>query len=149
MPPGDDSSRLDELHARVEELERRLSALEHLPQRQSPHPESAAAPAFASAGPVEAASGESQQNLFPIVGRAVLGIAGAYLLRAAAEAGILASWLAVTLALAYAAAWLVWAAWPEGQTLLARHSYAITAALILLFSAGSSFLLGERPGAET
>ncbi|MFZ0981112.1 MAG: hypothetical protein WAN23_17045 [Candidatus Acidiferrales bacterium] len=39
--------------------------------------------------------------------------------------------MAVTLALAYAAGWLTWAAWPRTQTQLARASYAITAALIL------------------
>ncbi|HXZ18422.1 MAG TPA: hypothetical protein VEG63_00645, partial [Candidatus Acidoferrales bacterium] len=61
----------------------------------------------------------------------MLGIAGAYVLRAVAETGFLAPWFAVTLALAYAAAWLVWAAWPEGRTRLTRVCYAVTAGLIL------------------
>ena len=131
MPPGDVSSHLEELRARVEELERRLSALEHPRERHSSHGESAAEPAIAHSGSGEAALGQTQPNLFSVFGRAVLGIAGAYLLRAAAESGLLASWLALTLALAYAAAWLVWAGWPGAQTLIARHFYGITAALIL------------------
>ena len=131
MPPGDVSSHLEELSARMEDLERRLSALEQLTREKISFPESPAIPAFLRPNRSEAASGQSPSNVFSDFGRAVLGIAGAYVLRAVAETGFLAPWFAVTLALAYAAAWLVWAAWPEGRTRLTRVCYAVTAGLIL------------------
>ena len=127
----DVSPHVEELSARVEELERRLSALEHHLQVHSPDLEPSAGPAPASLGSGEAPPAQPQPGVFSVFGRAVLGIAGAYLLRAAGESGTFPLWIAVTLALAYAAAWLVWAAWPRAQTQLARFSYALTAALIL------------------
>ncbi|MGA3295714.1 MAG: hypothetical protein ABSE45_17245 [Candidatus Acidiferrales bacterium] len=131
MLPEDVSSHLEQLSARVKELERRISALEHPWQIHSPHLEPPAAPATAGLGSGEALAAQPQPGVFSVFGRAVLGIAGAYLLRAAAESGIFPLWIAVTLALCYAAAWLAWAAWPGPQTRLVRYSYAITAALIL------------------
>ncbi len=131
MPPEDVSFHLKQLSARVTELERRLHDLEHPWQMHSPHPEPPAAPAIANLGPSEAPSAQPQPGVFSVFGRAVLGIGGAYLLRAAAESGTLPPRIAVALALAYATAWLVWATWPRAQTRLARYSYAITAALIL------------------
>jgi hypothetical protein len=131
MPPEDVSSRLEELSARLTELERRVHDLEHPWQMHSPPLEPPAAPTIANLGPSEAPSAQPQPGVFSVFGRAVLGIGGAYLLRAAAESGTLPPRIAVALALAYATAWLVWAAWPRAQTRLARYSYAITAALIL------------------
>lgn len=130
MPPVDASFHLEQLSARVEDLERRLAALENrAAQPADCEPSSSAA----LRGPVaaEAPSTLSQPNLISIAGRAVLGIAGAYLLRAAAESGLVPLWLAAIVALLYAAGWLVWAAWPGAQTQLARTGSAITAALIL------------------
>ncbi len=131
MPPEDVSSLLAELSARVEQLERRLSALENSRQLFSPLSESPAAPATVHLAPGEVPSAQLQSNVFSVFGRAVLGIAGAYLLRAAAESRTLPHGITVALALVYAAGWLVWAAWPRAQSRLARYSYAITSALIL------------------
>jgi hypothetical protein len=131
MPPEDAPSPLEQLSARVKELERRLSALEHPSQIHPPHLDAPAAQATVSLGPGEAPSDRQQPGVFPVFGKAVLGIAGAYLLRAAAESGTFPSWIVVTIALAYAASWLVWAASPRSGSTLARLSYAITAALIL------------------
>ncbi len=131
MPPVDVSSQLEELSARVKELERRLSALEHPGQMQARHLERPAAQATPNLGPSEVPSAQPQPGVLSVFGRAVLGIAGAYLLRAAAESGSFPPWIAVAVALTYSAAWLAWAAWPQVQTQLARLSYAITAALIL------------------
>ena len=131
MPPEDVSTHLEleELNGRMKELERRLSALEHPSQTQPLEPEPPAPPVTAdlSAGLVD----QARPGVLSIFGRAVLGIAGAYVLRAAGESKVCPSWIAVTLALVYAAAWLAWAAWPGAQSQLARYSYAITAALIL------------------
>jgi len=131
MPPGDVSSHLEELFARVEELERRIAALENHQPAHSPNREPSEAVATTHPGQGEALSATPQPSVFSVFGRSVLGIAGAYLLRAVAESGTLPTWISVTLALAYAAGWLVWAAWPGTQAGLARYSYAITAALIL------------------
>jgi hypothetical protein len=136
MPPGEVSSRteLEELTERVKELESRLAALEHPGQTQARHaeapPESSVAN-LANVIPGAALAAQTQANVFSVFGKAVLGIAGAYVLRAIAESAILPSWIAVTVALLYAAAWLVWAAWSPARAPLARNSYAITASLIL------------------
>jgi hypothetical protein len=131
MPPGDVSSHLEELRARVEELERRIAALENHRPAHSPNREPSEALATVNPVPGEALSATPQPSVFSVFGRSVLGIAGAYLLRAAAESGSFPTWVAVTVALAYAVGWLVWAAWPGAHARLARYSYAITAALIL------------------
>ena len=129
MPPRDLSYDVDEFSARLKELERRVSALEHPAERKPAGGE----PYAASAGPApsEIPTDQSKPSVFPVFGKAILGIAGAYLLRAAAETDVFSSSVAVTLALAYAASWLVWAAWPRAQGRLAAYSYALTTALIL------------------
>jgi len=131
MPPGDVTSLLEELSARVEELERRLSALEQSGRAPGVPSEPDTAGVSFHLGTQEAPPAEVQPSVFSIFGKAILGIAGAYLLRAGAEAGTLPSWISVTLGLAYACGWLAWAAWPGTQTRLARYFYAISAALIL------------------
>ncbi|MGC2890839.1 MAG: hypothetical protein WB627_17345 [Candidatus Acidiferrum sp.] len=148
MLPEDLASLLEQLGVRVKELERRVSALEQPQPTRSPQPESHAAPAPADVGPIEIPSTQSQPGVFSVFGRAVLGIAGAYLLRALAESGTFPPWIAVALAVAYADAWLVWAAWPGSQTWLARYSYAVTSALILspmLWEVTVSFRMLEPP----
>ena len=130
MSPEDVLSDLEQLNARVKELERRISDLEHPSQFHSPHLDPSAAQA-AAPGPDEVLTAQSQPGLFSVLGRVVLGIAGAYLLRAAGESGIFPLWIAETLAICYAAAWLVWAAWPGVRSRLVRYSYSIAAALIL------------------
>ena len=130
MPPGEVTSRteLEQLFERVCELERRISALEH-PSEQRASEIQAPATAAVKTGALPAV--QAQPSIFSILGTAVLGIAGAYVLRAAAESGIFPSFIAVTSALIYAAAWFVAAAWPSRHSRLARDTYAITAALIL------------------
>ncbi|MGA8220049.1 MAG: hypothetical protein WB780_00230 [Candidatus Acidiferrales bacterium] len=130
MSPQDVSSDLEQLSARVKELERRISDLEHPSQVNSLHREPPAPP-LTTVVPNEASAAQAQPGVFSVFGRVVLGIGGAYLLRAAAESGTFPVWVGVTLGLCYAAAWLVWAAWPGAQSGLVRYSYAITSALIL------------------
>ena len=132
MPAGDVSCRLEELSARLGELERRIAALEGRQPVPVPEQNPLGPPPRAKIPVEEAASATLQPSVFSIFGRCVLGMAGAYLLRAAAESTVFPTWAALTLALAYAASWLVWAAWPGAQTRFARYSYAITAAMILL-----------------
>ncbi len=114
---------LDQLAHRVEDLERRVHALEH--------PEVTMEQAAAAAGrhAVEHESAmERATGVFPVLGRAMLGIAGAYLLRAPMDSTSLPKLPIAGLALAYALAWLV------GATRTARFAgavYAGTSALIL------------------
>jgi hypothetical protein len=134
MPPGEVSSRneLEQLSERITELERRISVLEHPSELSSPW-------AKAAVPPLEpyptlngsAAELQGQPSILAVLGTAVLGIAGAYVLRAVAESRVLGSWIPVTVALLYAAAWLIWAAQPRVANGIARNCYAITSALIL------------------
>jgi hypothetical protein len=69
--------------------------------------------------------------VFPVVGKAMLGIAGAYLLRAVADSGSLPQLLVVALALAYAGMWLLWAVRISANIPFASTAYAVTSVLIL------------------
>jgi hypothetical protein len=68
---------------------------------------------------------------FPIVGRCLLGLAGAYLLRALTEAGKLAPGTGVAAGILYALLWLVWAARTPGAHRLETALRSLTAALVL------------------
>ena len=61
----------------------------------------------------------------------MLGIAGAYLLRALAESSSLPKVAVAAIAIAYAMAWLVWASRAKAEEWLAGTVYACTSALIL------------------
>ena len=49
-------------------------------------------------------------NLLPVIGRALLGLAGAYLLRALTESGTVPARLGIAIGIVYALGWLGWAA---------------------------------------
>ena len=130
---------LARLDARLENLERRVSAFDHLsssPSHSAPSLPVAArvtatgVPAAGIATTEEFAPAQTE-GVFPVVGKAMLGIAGAYVLRAVAESGSFPKLAVVVLALAYAGAWLVWAARVPRAAQLARIAYAVTSALIL------------------
>jgi hypothetical protein len=121
---------LARLNARLDNLERRVSALDHLPQPATAFPVQTAVPA--SGVPVADELAPAQAGgAFSVVGKAMLGIAGAYVLRAVAESGSFPKLAVVVLALAYAGAWLVWATRVPAGARFASTAYAVTAALIL------------------
>lgn len=103
-----------------------MSALEHPPAIAMPSPiptvERAAIP---NAARLQAG------GVFAVAGKAMLGIAGAYLLRAVAESGSFPRSAVIGLALAYTAMWLVWSARLPIDARLASTAYAATASLIL------------------
>jgi hypothetical protein len=72
------------------------------------------------------------ENIFSVAGRSMLGIAGAYVLRAIAESGSFPRLAVVVLALTYAGMWLVWAARAATAARFTRFAYAVTASLILV-----------------
>lgn len=118
--PGD----LQVLTARVDQLEKRVSALEH-PVSSGALTEAARSPEPASNAP----SALETASIFPIIGRAMLGIAGAYVLRALAEAGTTSKLPISVIAVVYAFTWLIGS--DRASSRIARNVYAATSALIL------------------
>jgi len=131
---------LERLSERVQDLERRVSALEGQTEDATHTP---LTPASAEPGsvaqtesrPQEPGHGFPSSNLsagmLPVFGKAVLGIAGAYLLRAVAESGTLPKLALLVIGIAYSGMWLVWAFSTHATNHFASVTYAITAALIL------------------
>jgi hypothetical protein len=121
---------LDQINARLETLEQRVSVLEH--------PAEATAPAAAMEGTepqsieaVEERAFAQAGGLFSVVGRAMLGIAGAYLLRAVAESTSLPKLAVSAIAIVYALMWLVWAVRAKTDTWVTSAIYTGTSGLIL------------------
>jgi hypothetical protein len=121
---------LEVLSNRVNELERRVSALEH----SDAAPPATIKPilAVASAQRVDQADSLQTANIFPLLGRAMLGIAGAYVLRAIAEAGVMPKGVAAAIAIAYAVGWLLWAVRAPRISVIVPLVYAGTSAMILV-----------------
>lgn len=69
--------------------------------------------------------------LFPLLGRALLGLAGAYLLRAITESGTVGPQLGVAIGLMYAILWLVWAARTPAALRLEAALHSLTSVLVL------------------
>ncbi|MFZ0304010.1 MAG: hypothetical protein WAL75_15070 [Terracidiphilus sp.] len=125
--------RVDALNGRVDTLEGRIEELEHSTAPRRPH---AATEARIPPGTLESAVLENNVlaqpgSMFSVMGKAMLGIAGAYLLRAAAEASIAPRPLVAILGIAYAIAWLFIAARTPAEARLARAVYAANSAVIL------------------
>ena len=121
---------LHTLKEHIESLERRVEVLEYPLAARSPQP------ANEIEGPVAAVAsvGESPAppgSLFPVLGKALLGIAGAYVLRAIEETGVLPRPIVAAAGIAYAFLWLVWAARARGGPRVSSSVYAATSALIL------------------
>jgi len=118
---------LDQIAARLETLERRVYVLEH-PSEASHESEAYPAPLHET---VEDRSFAQPGGLFSVVGKAMLGIAGAYVLRAIAESTSLPKLAVAAIAIAYAILWLVWAVRVKAATWIPSAVFAGTSALIL------------------
>lgn len=129
-----DISQIGELAARLAALEERVSTLEH------PHavidtatqvslltPATAAPVAGTNSSPAPAAQWTST---FSLLGASLLGIAGAYVLRALSGAAIVPRGVIAAVAAIYAAAWLI-AASRAASRPLAATLYAATSTLIV------------------
>jgi hypothetical protein len=115
-------SEVRELARRVAQLERHTGMVDPVPETRAAPPE---APARNSSAPTETAV------LIAVLGRAFLGLAGAYLLRALTEAGTLPSRFGIAIGIAYAMAWLAWAARTPPPRRLEAAIHSLTAALVL------------------
>lgn len=122
---------LELLVERVDSLEKRVHQLEH-PSQTIQSPAAQDAPAPADYATVEELSFAKAGGLFPVLGRAMLGIAGAYLLRAVAESTSLPRSALAAIAIVYAFGWLVWAVRSEAESWIPGLIYAGTSALILV-----------------
>jgi hypothetical protein len=123
---------LTRLTTRLDALESRVALLEHPSEAPAPLPAPAPALSEIQLAPAIAASSFAQSGAtFAVLGKAMLGMAGAYLLRAVAESGSFPKLAAVALAIAYAGTWLVWAVRVPVGEWFASTTYAGTSALIL------------------
>lgn len=120
------SARLDQVEGRLQALEHRIALLERAEQAAPAAP--AAAPSAASPLLPEVPHWQAG-GTFPVLGRAMLGIAGAYLLRALTESRVLPEAVLEFVAVAYALLWL--AAGARARAVFAASIYAFTSALIL------------------
>lgn len=122
---------LDRLSATVETLERRVCALEHPASNHQATPETAEIHSIAATVARPLPSPQAG-GVFSVVGKAMLGVAGAYLLRALAESTTFPRAAVVAIAIAYAAMWLVAATRVKTEARFASVVYAATSVLILV-----------------
>lgn len=107
----------------VQELARRIALIErHLGMGPAAAPD-APAP--------QVREKQSIGNLPHLIGRALLGLAGAYLLRALTESGTLAAQYGVGAGILYAILWLVWAARTAAGARVETALHSLTAVLVL------------------
>jgi hypothetical protein len=139
-----DTESVNQILLRLKELERRLSRLE--PVEESPRVCTADGPA-ASQPVLPARSDGRLWGAFGGVAKGVLGLAGAYLLRAGAEAGWLPSFAGILAGLAYALAWIAAAGRTAKPNRSASTIYALVSSLIFVGivweSAAASALLAQ------
>ncbi len=152
------ADRVTDLEAKVAELARALAEVQarvELLERTPARPAARRAPA-AAAGPAGAAAAgagiPSTATAFAFVGRTLLVLAGAFVLRALTDSGTLAAPLGVALGLAYAGTWIAladrsgkaggsWSAGFHGAT-------AVMIGFPLLFEATFRFKLLSPAGAS-
>ncbi len=126
---------IEQLNERLQELERRVVALE----KRGEAPASAPLETLKSAIPQERSAvilkekekRAGSTSAVPVLGKAVLAIAGAYLLRAVAESGVVPRSIMLLAGIVYAAFWLVWAARSHRNSHFASVIFGLTAAMIL------------------
>jgi hypothetical protein len=129
------ASDLERLNERILELERRIAALEAQPEKSTPAPAEPVDYTLQRPRPPATWRGfppaEVPGGVVPVLGKAVLGIAGAYLLRAIAESGAIPKLPILIIAIVYAALWMVWAVRTHAANRFASITYGVTSALIL------------------
>lgn len=129
---------MDDLHDAIAELarsleilERRVRALEQLSRIEPPV--FAQAPNVAPiTSPLEIQTVAQGPSALSVLGKAMLGMAGAYLLRALAGSPTFPRTAVVAIGIAYTVFWLVAATWTPVEARFARIAYASTSALILI-----------------
>ncbi len=147
---ADLEGKVAELSRALAELRARVERLEQVPARAASR--RAVAPAATAGAAAVAAGVPSTASAFTFVGRTLLVLAGAFVLRALTDSGTLAAPLGVGLGLAYAGTWIALAdrAGKAGASWSAGF-HGATAAMIgfpLLFEATFRFKLLSPAGAS-
>ncbi len=114
------------LEREVRDLANRVAFLEQCAGLIPASAPAQSAPEFPSDHPLAGMPG-----VLPLVGRSLLGIAGAYLLRALTEAGVLPARIGIGAGIVYALLWLTWAARSPSMERLKTAVDSLTAVLIL------------------
>jgi hypothetical protein len=130
------ASEVEQLSARVRKLELRLAALEgHTEPAPAPPPPTFIVRETLPTKPPETWRGFPPAQLpsggVAAFGKAVLGIAGAYLLRAISESGAIPQLAILMVAILYACGWMLWAARTHADSPFASNVYGVTSAMIL------------------
>jgi hypothetical protein len=126
----DHADDLARVTTRLETLERRVYVLEHPAEMSDAEDLPVVVPPVATQPRAAVPAVQVGRN-FGIVGKAMLGLAGAYLLRAAAESGYFPKFAIVAIAFTYPCMWLVWATRASAEEGFASTTYSATSALIL------------------
>lgn len=127
---GEKSDPFLQVHDRLQELERRVAALESRSELPVSRPPTRTLLGSKPEEQEKRKRGEATSAV-PVLGKAVLAIAGAYLLRAIAESGAIPRRLLLLVAIAYGGVWLIWATRARRKSHFASTVFGITAALIL------------------
>ena len=123
---------LDELWQQVRDLTKRIYRLEEsLAARENLLPPRGAEPPALPEDIGILPKIPDTTSVLPVLGGALLGLAGAYLLRAIAESGVLPPRAVFIVGTLYAVAWLLWAARVPRQPRPATTLYSLTSVLIL------------------
>ena len=131
-------TRLDGIDRRLEALERRLLALEGSPTAASAGARLESVAAAIAAPDVDAVT------ILALIGRTFVILAGAYLLRAVTESGVVSHTAGVALGLAYASAWPLIADRVAARSTLAATFYGACGVLVgmpLVWEAATRFAL--------
>jgi hypothetical protein len=119
----------DDLERDFRALERRVAHLEQLVGHALACPEH---PKVAQPLPLASPHNlPAPTLLLPVLGRALLGLAGAYLLRALTESGSFSPQAGVAIGLLYALFWLVWAARTPAARRIETALHSLTSVLVL------------------
>jgi len=128
QPESAAAPELSGLYREVCDLQRRLALIERRLEMEADAPPGAVA---AARSPERETAAIETASVIPLAGRALLGMAGAYLLRALTESAYLSAQAGVAVGLLYALAWLVWAARTPAERRLETALHSLTAALVL------------------
>lgn len=129
-PSADSDGRLERLAREVEELSRRVAALEGHAPPEEPGDAADGMPVLAGISSTADLMPQAARSM-PLFGRALLGLAGAYILRALTEAGTLPAGAGVFIAVCYAAWWLVLAVRAPQENRLVVIVDGLTAVFVL------------------
>jgi hypothetical protein len=124
-------SLVEELRLRVRSLEQRLESIEAHLGLEPARPASAAASPAALSAPLASTEFGDTTALTGLIGKSLLGLALAYLLRALTENASLPVAAGVGLGLVYALGWLIWAARTPASETLTVSLRALTSVLIM------------------